>query len=112
VPSATYVLNSAASSPPLPVTRDMASSQYLAPSILCLVSPGASLTYSIEVTGDAITAAGYSAASGNWFPFTGMAGLTASANATLGAYVTGIRARISTYASGTLTMQVVWGPMP
>lgn len=108
MPSQTVTLSSVAASAPLRITSDMLSTSFLPFGVLCLVSGGGSLTYSVEVTGDDLGAVGYSAATGNWFPMDTMSGLTASANATLGACITGIRARISVYASGTLTAQFVW----
>lgn len=107
MPSATFVLSSVSASAPVPVTRDLTSTRYLPPAILCNVSAGGSLTYSVEVTGDALQAPGYVPANGNWFPFTNMSGLTASAVGTLGAQVTGIRFRITAYTSGSLTAQFV-----
>ena len=79
----------------------------LAPGILVSLSSGASLTYQIEVTGDNIYGPGYNPATGNWVPFTGMAGLTASAANTLGAAVAAIRVNVTAYTSGTLTFQFV-----
>ena len=75
------------------------------PTLLCYVSSGASLTYSIEVTGDDMQAAGYSPSTGNWVGFTGMTGLTASAVGTLGGVVTAVRAHVTAYSSGSLTFQ-------
>lgn len=77
------------------------------PSILCVLSNGAVLTYQIEVTGDDLTAPNYNPANGNWAPFTDLIGLSASMVATLGAVVTGIRPRITSYTSGALTFQFV-----
>lgn len=79
----------------------------LLPSILCGLSSGAVLTYSIEVTGDDIGVTGYNPASGNWFGFDGMVGLTAAQNGTLEGRVTAIRPRITAYTSGTLTVSVI-----
>ena len=77
------------------------------PGILINVSAGAALTYSIEVTGDDLDAPTYVASSGNWVPFTGLVGLSASAAATLGAAVTAIRLHVTAYTSGTATFQFV-----
>jgi hypothetical protein len=76
------------------------------PGILVSLSAGASLTYSVEVTGDDVAVPGYNAATGNWSTFTGMGGLSVSAVGTLGAAVAAIRAHITSYSSGTLTLQV------
>ena len=90
--------------PPLFVSS---SAGFLPPAILASLSSGASLTYSIQVTGDNCLASGYNAATGNWVPFTGMAGLTASAASTLGAAVVCIRASVTSWTSGTLVLQFV-----
>ena len=108
MPSATYTLSAVGASAPLRVTADMLNANFLPMGILCLVSNGGSLTYTVEVTGDDLNAPGYTAANGNWFPMDGMSAITASANATLGACITAVRARISAYTSGTLTTQFVW----
>lgn len=76
-------------------------------SIICILSAGAALTYSVEVTGDDITAQGYSAATGNWIALQNFSALTASATGTLGAVVTGIRPHVTSYTSGSLTFQFV-----
>lgn len=80
---------------------------YLQPAILAILSTGASMTYSIEVTGDDPSKPGWTNATANWIAFTDMAALTASAVGTLGAMVGAIRANVTTWASGTLTLQFV-----
>lgn len=77
------------------------------PGILVMLSPAASLTYSIEVTGDDLDVAGYDPSAGNWAPFSGMGNLTASASGTLGAAVTAIRLHVTSYLSGTATFQFI-----
>jgi hypothetical protein len=76
------------------------------PGILVSLSAGASITYSVEVTGDDLDLPGYSAASGVWSTFTGMGALTASGTGSLGAAVTAIRLN-ATIVSGTATLQFV-----
>lgn len=80
---------------------------YLQPSVLVLLSSGASMTYNIEVTGDDPSAPGWTNATGNWVPFTNFSALTASAVGTLGAMVGALRANVTSYSSGTLTFQFV-----
>ena len=77
------------------------------PGILVCLSSGANLTYTVEVTGDDLDAAGYSPATGNWVPFTGLVNLTASSASTLGAAVTAIRLNVTAYTSGTATFQFI-----
>lgn len=108
--SATYTLNSVAATPVIPVSANMLRTSVLPPAILCGISTGAVLTYSVEVTGDNLVSPTYSPATGNWVPIDPtMTGLTAAANATLSACVTGIRARVTAYTSGILTFQFIWG---
>ncbi len=76
------------------------------PGMYCVLSQGASLTYSLEVTGDDTNAPGWSAATANWAPFPQMTSLTASATATLGAAATAIRPVVTSYTSGTLTVSL------
>ena len=63
------------------------------------------VTYTVQWSGDDYTAPGYSDASANWFPFTGMAGLTSSSSATIGAAMTMVRLN-ATISSGTATFSV------
>ena len=71
-----------------------------------LVSVSGTVTFSVEVTGDDVTAAGYVAASGTWVAFTGLSGLNASTAATLGAVVSAIRPHI-TAGTGSVTFQFI-----
>lgn len=80
---------------------------WLQPAVLVYVSAGASLTYSVEVTGDDLTARGYSQANGNWVAFTGLSGQTNSIAATLGAAVTCVRLHVTAYTSGSAFIEVV-----
>jgi hypothetical protein len=75
----------------------------LLPTAMVFLSPGASLTYSVEVTGDDVTAPGYVAANGNWFVMDGMNALTAAANETLIGACMGICIHITNWVSGTAT---------
>lgn len=108
MPSSTFVLTAAGSTPVVPVTHDMLRGTFMLPNILCYVSNGANLTYAVQQTGDNINARGYNPATGNWQPITGLSALTATANGPLGACATGLRAVVSAYVSGSLTFQFVW----
>lgn len=77
------------------------------PGILVTLSAGASLTYNVEVTGDDLDQPGYNPASGTWAVFTGMGGLTASGTGSLGAAVTAVRLNVTSYSSGSATLQFV-----
>lgn len=106
-----YSLKAAGAGVPLPLfppaQNGLFSVGYLEPAILVQLSSGASLTYSIEVTGDDTQIPTYIEANGVWVPFTNMTGLTASNAGTIGACVKAIRANITAYTSGTLTLQLV-----
>lgn len=97
----TVTLSSAAASTPV-LFNPVFYPGSLQPAFLAILSSGASMTYNIEVTGDDPPSP-----TGNWLPFTDMSALTASAAGTLGAVVMGVRARITTYGSGTLTFQFI-----
>lgn len=107
----TQSVTSATTTNPVPIIPTInlktASAPWLPPAVLVELSAGASLTYTVEVTGDDVLASGYNAATGNWAPMTGMASLTSSASATLGAAVTAVRLHVTSYSSGTATIQVV-----
>ena len=104
-------LTSATTSNPIAIFPPMGlgnwSSGYLQPSILVQLSSGASLTYSVEVSGNDPDNPNYVEANAVWVGFTNMTGLTASAVATLGAMVKAVRLNCTAYTSGTLTMQIV-----
>lgn len=74
-----------------------------APSLLVNFSSGASATAEIDVTGDPVDGS----VTPVWVPFPGMTGLTASSAATLGALVMGVRLNVTSYSSGTVTLEVV-----
>jgi hypothetical protein len=80
----------------------------LLPSLLATPSPGAVLTYQIEVTNDNVFAPGYNPATGNWNIFTDgqiqIAGQQGPLNLTLGVAVMAIRANITSYTSGSLNV--------
>jgi len=81
--------------------------QGVPPAILVLLSPGAVLTYNVEVTGDNVQTTGYVPNNGVWVPFPGMAGLAATFAGSLGALVQGLRLNLPSWSSGTATLQVI-----
>jgi hypothetical protein len=109
--TATQSLSAVGTTTPTPVVslvnKTEASPPWLQPAIIVNLTSGASLTYSVEVTGDDVLFPGYNPATGNWAPFTNMSGLTASATGTLGAAVTAVRLHVTAYSSGTATLQFV-----
>jgi hypothetical protein len=108
MPTGTYTLGAVGVSPPMHIGKDMLTVQFLPPAVMCLPSNGAVLTYSVEVTGDNLKSPTYNPATGNWFPMDGMSGLTAGANASLGAQITGIRLHVTAWTSGTVTAVFVF----
>jgi hypothetical protein len=115
VPNNTQTLSGVGATNPIPFLPPssptscgaVAGTRIVQPGILVTLSGGASLTYSIEVTGDDMDAKGYSPATGNWAPVVGMVGLNASIATTLGAAVTAIRLHVTSWVSGTATFQFV-----
>jgi len=86
----------------LEAPRGLPNIQTLYPGIIVNLSTGASLTYTVEVTGDPAPST-----SGIWNAFDGLSALTASANGSLLGRVSAIRCTISAYTSGTLKFQVI-----
>lgn len=110
-PAATMTLSATGSTPCIPiisvVNQGSASAPYLQPMVLVNLSAGASLTYSVQVTGDDVLATGWSAVTANWVGFTNMTTLSASSVGTLGAAATCIRLNVSAYTSGSAILEVV-----
>lgn len=73
--------------------------------VICTVSAGASLTYTIEVTGDQVPSA-----TGNWNSHDTLTAQTASANGNVAFPITGIRVNVTSYVSGSVNMGVVQWP--
>jgi hypothetical protein len=69
--------------------------------LVATVSPGASLTYNVEVTADVNPSAG-----GNWNPHDVIRGMTASANGNIAYPITGIRLNVTTWVSGSVTLGI------
>lgn len=75
--------------------------------LIVTVSPGASLTYSLEITGDKLRADGYNPSSGNWNKHDTIVDQSVSKNGTLIFPVTGIRLNVSQWTSGSVTLSVI-----
>lgn len=73
--------------------------------LICTVSAGASLTYSIQVTGDPVPTA-----NGNWVDHDVITGLTASKVSNIAWPVSGLRLNVTAYSSGSVTLGVVQWP--
>lgn len=73
--------------------------------LICTVSSGANLTYTVQVTGDQVPSA-----SGNWNNHDTLVNLTASANGNVAYPITGIRLSVSNFVSGSINIGVVQWP--
>ena len=73
--------------------------------LICTVSSGGSLTYSVQITGDPNPSA-----SGNWNDHEVLTALTASNQSNILYGVSGIRLHCSVWASGSITLGVVQWP--
>lgn len=98
----TQTISSATATTPVPISGKTLSQ--VLPGFLASLSAGASMTYNIEATGNTTETA---QSTWSWTPMTGFTALTASADGTLAALPTYIRANITIYGSGTLTFQVI-----
>jgi len=73
--------------------------------LVCTVSPGANLTYSVQVTADQAPSSGV-----NWNNHDTLNGLTSSANGNIAYPVTGIRLNVTAYTSGTVNVGIAYWP--
>ena len=73
--------------------------------LICTVSPGASLTYSVQVTADIVPSA-----NGNWNNHDVLVNLTTSANSNIGYPVPGVRLNVTVYASGSVNLGIAQWP--
>lgn len=73
--------------------------------IICTVSSGASLTYSVQVTADQSPSS-----TGHWNNHDILTGLTASANGNILFPVTGMRLNLTAWVSGSVNMGVTRWP--
>lgn len=67
--------------------------------IVCTVSPGASLTYSVQLTADA-----QPSATGSWNNHDALVALTTSANGNIAFPVSAIRLNVTAYSSGSINL--------
>lgn len=73
--------------------------------LICTISNGASLTYSVQVTADQ-----QPSSSGNWNNHDVLNGQTASANSNIAYPVTGVRLVVSNYVSGSVNLGIAQWP--
>lgn len=74
-----------------------------------VLSAGAALTYTVQVTTDDVWAANYNPLTGNWLPHptAALVGATTTQLSTLTLPVTGIRLNVGAYTTGSATLKVI-----
>ncbi len=75
--------------------------------LLLTFSQGASLTCTVQITGDNLQRTGYTPNTGNWNSHDNLVNITSSANGNLEYPVTGIRLNVTAWVSGSVTLSVV-----
>lgn len=80
--------------------------------IAVVLSPGASLTYSVQHTFDDVWSNSFNPATATWFNNSGLTAKTTSLDGNYTLPVTAIRLNVTTYASGSATMTVIQAGMP
>ena len=102
-------LNSATHSAPILVSPPTAATWQASPSwslgIICTVSNGASLTYSVQVTADQ-----QPSDTGHWNDHDVLTGKTSSANSNIAYPVTAVRLNVTAYASGSVNLGIAQWP--
>lgn len=73
--------------------------------IICTLSSGGNLTYSVQITGDQVPSA-----NGNWNNHDTLTSQVGSANGNVAFPITGLRLNVSSFVSGTINMAVVIWP--
>lgn len=73
--------------------------------LICTVSSGASLIYSVQITADPVPSAG-----GNWNNHDVLVNQTASANSNIAYPVTAVRLNVTSYSSGSVNLGVAKWP--
>jgi hypothetical protein len=73
--------------------------------LICTVSSGASLTFSVQVTADPFPSAG-----GNWNNHDVIVNKTGSVNSNIAYPVTGVRLNVTAYTNGSVNLGVAYWP--
>lgn len=98
-------LSSVASTPIIPLDIHLGSFDVMFNAVM---SPGASLTYTVEFTTDDVFVEGtLNEAALNWFPIAGLDARTVSSQSNLVVPVTAARMRVTAYTSGSVTLTVI-----
>jgi hypothetical protein len=96
---------------PLPINMLRSFSPFLSPTpswslgLIATVSPGANLTYTVEITADPNPSA-----NGNWNSHDILVGQTVSANSNIAYPASGVRLNIANYISGSTNLGVAQWP--
>jgi hypothetical protein len=106
---APILMSSAGASAPVKILLHESANWQAAPAyyigLIVTVSTGATLTYTVQVTGDQIPSA-----NGNWNAHDTLINQTASANSNVLFPVTGIRLNVISYTSGTVNLAITKWP--
>lgn len=89
----------------MPVTASWQAAPYYALGLICTLSNGASLTYTVQVTADQIPVD-----DGHWNAHDVLVAQTASANDSIAYPITGIRLNVTSYTSGSVTCGIAQWP--
>lgn len=72
-----------------------------------VLSPGATLTYTVEHTFDDVFASGFNPATATWFPNATLTAQTTSKDSNYAYPVTAVRLNVTAWTSGTATITVI-----
>ena len=83
----------------------MAGRPSVRPGLIATISPGANLTYSVQITGDQ-----QPSTNGNWNDHQDFSGVTSSINSNVGYPITAYRLAVTAYSSGSVHLGVARWP--
>lgn len=78
----------------------------------CVLSAGASLTYTVEHTFDDVFSSTFNPATAAWFANASLSSKTTSSDGNYSYPVTAVRINVTAYTSGDVTMTVIQAGMP
>lgn len=78
----------------------------------CVISAGATLTYTVEHTFDDVFSSTFNPATATWFPNASLATKSTSSDGNYSTPVTAVRINVTAYTSGSVTMTVIQAGMP
>lgn len=77
-----------------------------------VISPGATLTYTVEHTFDDVFQPGFDSSTATWFPNASVASETASQDGNYAFPIMAVRLNVTAYTDGSATMTVIQAGMP